>query len=165
LEQFRAAINANPTLAVDIKRETEFLATQSKYVNDFLTMIAYVVGGIMGLGAIFGALNTMYSAISARAIEIATLRAIGFGGGAVVASVLAESLVLAFSGAVIGAIVAWIAFNGDLHSAGGLVFRLAVTPGLVGLGIGFASILGFVGGLFPAIRAASLPIAAALRAT
>src|ERR1700722_4400417 len=116
LEQFRAAISANPTLAVDIKRETEFLATQSKYLNDFLTMIAYVVGGIMGLGAIFAALNTMYSAVSVRAFEIATLRAIAFGGAAVVASVLVESLVLAFSGAAIGAIVAWIVFNGDLHS-------------------------------------------------
>jgi putative ABC transport system permease protein len=119
----------------------------------------------MGLGATFGALNTMYSAISSRAIEIATLRAIGFSGTVVVASVLAESLVLAVSGAIIGAIAAWIAFNGDLHAVGGLVFRLAVTPSLVGLGIGFAFTLGFVGGLFPAIRAASLPVADALRAT
>jgi putative ABC transport system permease protein len=165
LEQFRAAITTNPTLSVDVTRETQFIAAQSKYLNDFLTMIAYVVGGIMGLGATFAALNTMYSAVSARAIEIATLRAIGFGGAAVVVSVLVESLVLAVSGAALGAIAAWIAFNGDLHSAGGLVFRLAVTPSLVGLGIGFAFTLGFVGGLFPAIRAASLPIADALRAT
>jgi putative ABC transport system permease protein len=107
----------------------------------------------------------MYCAVSTRAIEIAPMRAIGFGGAVVVASVLVESLVLAFSGAAIGAIAAWIAFNGDLHAAGGLVFRLAVTPSLVGLGIGFACTLGFVGGLFPAIRAARLPVAAALRAT
>jgi putative ABC transport system permease protein len=164
LARFRAAIAANPTLQVDITPEPQFLADQSRYLNTYLTMIAYVVGGIMGLGATFGALNTMYSAVSARAIEIATLRAIGFSGAAVVASVLAESLVLAVSGAAIGAIAAWVAFNGDLHAAGGLVFRLAVTPGLVGLGIGFAFILGFVGGLFPAIRAASLPVADALRA-
>jgi putative ABC transport system permease protein len=128
-------------------------------------MIAYVVGGIMGLGATFGALNTMYTAVSARAIEIATLRAIGFSGDAVLASVLAESLVLAVSGAVIGAIAAWIAFNGNLHAIGGLVFRLTVTPSLVALGIGFAFTLGFIGGLFPAIRAARLPVADALRAT
>jgi putative ABC transport system permease protein len=165
LEDFKAAIATNPTLAVDVFRETQFVKAQSKDLNGFLTLIAYFVGGIMGLGATFGALNTMYSAISARAIEIATLRAIGFSGTAVVASVLAESLLLAVSGAFIGAAVAWIAFNGNFHAIGGLVFRLAVTPGLVALGIGFASTLGLVGGLFPAIRAASLPVADALRAT
>lgn len=164
-EQFRTAVTTNPTLAVDVARETLFLADQSKYLNTFLTMIAYVVGGIMGLGATFGALNTMYTAVSARAMEIATLRAIGFSGVAVVVSVLAESLVLAVSGAAIGAVVAWIVFNGNLHTVGGLVFRLAVTPSLVALGLGFAFTLGFVGGLFPAIRAASLPVADALRTT
>jgi putative ABC transport system permease protein len=163
--QFRAAVTTNPTLTVDVSRENEFLLTQSKWLNTFLTMIAYAVGGIMGLGATFGALNIMYSAVNTRSIEIATLRAIGFGGGAVVASVLVESLLLAFSGAAIGAIAAWIAFNGILHSAGGLVFRLTVTPSLIGLGVGFACTLGLVGGLFPAIRAASLPVATALRAT
>ena len=165
LEAFKATIAANPTLAVDVYRETQFLATQSKDLNGFLTLIAYVVGSIMGLGATFGALNTMYSAISARAIEIATLRAIGFSGTAVVVSVLAESLLLAVSGAFIGATVAWIAFNGNFHAIGGLVFQLAVTPSLVALGIGFAFTLGLVGGLFPAIRAATLPVADALRAT
>jgi putative ABC transport system permease protein len=128
-------------------------------------MIAYAVGGIMGLGATFGALNTMYTAVSARAMEIATLRAIGFSGVVVVVSVLAESLVLAVTGAVIGAAAAWIAFNGNLHAIGGLVFKLAVTPSLIALGLGFAFTLGFVGGLFPAIRAARLPVADALRAT
>jgi putative ABC transport system permease protein len=165
LEMFQTAITTNPTLAVDVTRETQFLAAQSKYLNTFLTMIAYVVGGIMGLGATFGALNTMYSAVSARAIEIATLRAIGFSGAAVIASVLAESVVLAVFGAAIGSIVAWLAFNGNLHAVGGLVFRLAVTPSLIGLGLGFALTLGFIGGLFPAMRAASLPVADALRAT
>jgi putative ABC transport system permease protein len=165
LEVFQTAITTNPTLGVDVTRETQFLAAQSKYLNTFLTMIAYVVGGIMGLGATFGALNTMYSAISSRAIEIATLRAIGFSGAAVVVSVLVESLVLAGSGAAIGAVAAWIVFNGNLHTVGGLVFRLAVTPSLIALGLGFAFTLGFVGGLFPALRAASLPVADALRAT
>jgi putative ABC transport system permease protein len=117
----------------------------------------------MGLGATFGALNTMYSMVSVRLVEIATLRAIGFGGAAVVVSVLVESLLLAFLGAAIGAAIAWIAFNGNFHSVGGLVFRLAVTPGLIGLGIGFACALGFIGGLFPAIRAAGLPVTTALR--
>ena len=165
LEQFQAAIAANPALAVDVMRETQFVATQSKYLNTFLTLIAYVVGGIMGLGAAFGALNTMYTVVSARGIEIATLRAIGFGSAAVVVSVLAESLLLALSGALIGACVAWIAFNGNLHAVGGLVFRLAVTPGLIGLGLAFAFALGLIGGLFPAIRAARLPIAEALKAS
>ena len=165
LEVLQTAITTNPTLGVDVTRETQFLAAQSKYLNTFLTTIAYVVGGIMGLGATFGALNTMYSAVSARAMEIATLRAIGFSGIAVVVSVLAESLVLAVAGAAIGAVAAWIAFNGNLHAVGGLVFRLAVTPSLVALGLGFAFTLGFIGGLFPAIRAASLPVADALRAT
>jgi putative ABC transport system permease protein len=164
LEQFRTAVTTNPTLAVDVERETQFVADQSKYLNTFLTMIAYVVGGIMGLGATFGALNTMYSAISARAMEIGTLRAIGFSGAAVVVSVLAESLLLALFGAMIGALVAWAAFSGDLHAIGGLVFSLAVTPSLIALGLGFAFTLGLVGGLFPAIRAASLPVADALRA-
>jgi putative ABC transport system permease protein len=165
LEQFRAAVTANPTLAVDVTRETQFLADQSKYLYTFLTMIAYVVGGMMGLGATFGALNTMYTAVSARAMEIATLRAIGFSGAAVAASVLAESLLLAILGTAMGAIAAWIAFNGNFHAVGGLVFRLAVTPSLIALGLGFAFTLGFIGGLFPAIRAASLPVADALRAT
>ena len=165
LEQFRTAVTTNPTLAVDVTRETQFLADQSKYLNTFLTMIAYVVGGIMGLGATFGALNTMYTAVSARAMEIATLRAIGFSGATVAASVLAESLLLAIFGAAIGAIAAWMAFNGNFHAVGGLVFRLAVTPSLIALGLGFAFTLGFVGGLFPAIRAARLPVADALRAT
>jgi putative ABC transport system permease protein len=85
----------------------------------------------MGLGAMFGALNTMYSAVSARWTEIATLRAIGFGGGAVMVSVLAESLALALAGALIGAGAAWLAFNGNLHALGGSVITLAVTPGLM----------------------------------
>jgi putative ABC transport system permease protein len=165
LEQFQAAIAANPTLVVDVTRETQFVADQSKYLNTFLTLIAYIVGGIMGLGATFGALNTMYTAISARAVEIATLRAIGFSGTAVAVSVLAESLLLAVSGAAIGACAAWVGFNGNLHAVGGLVFKLAVSPSLVGLGIGFAFTLGLFGGLFPAIRAARRPIADAFRAT
>ena len=127
--------------------------------------MAYVVGGIMGLGAMFGAMNTMYSAVGARSIEIATLRAIGFGAGAVVMSVLVEALLLALAGAAIGAAAAWIAFNGNLHMFGSLVFTLAVTPALVGLGVAFACALGFIGGLFPALRAARLPVAMALRGT
>jgi putative ABC transport system permease protein len=164
-DQFKEALTTNPQLAVEVVRETEYLANQSKGLNDFLTVVAYVVGGIMALGATFGAMNTMYSAVSARAIEIATLRAIGFGAGTVVASVLAEALLLAVAGAAIGAAVAWLAFNGNQHMFGSLVFTLAVTPALVGLGAAFACALGIFGGLFPAIRAARRPVAMALRAT
>jgi putative ABC transport system permease protein len=113
----------------------------------------------------FGALNTMYSAVSARAIEIATLRAIGFGGTAVVISVMAEALLLTLAGALIGAAGAWLVFNGNLHAIGGTVINLAVTPGLIRNGVFFACLLGFVGGVFPALRAARRPIAEALRAS
>ncbi len=162
-DQFKEAVTTNPQLAVEVMRETEYLANLAKGLNDFLTVVAYVVGGIMALGATFGAMNTMYSAVSARAIEIATLRAIGFRAGAVVMSVLAEALLLALFGAAIGVAAAWILFNGNSHMFGSLVFTLSVTPALIGLGVAFACALGLVGGLFPAIRAARVPVATALR--
>jgi len=164
-DQFKEALTTNPQLAVDVVRETEYLANQSKDLNDFLTVVAYVVGGIMALGATFGAMNTMYSAVSARAIEIATLRAIGFGSGAVVMSVLVEALLLALAGAVIGVAVAWTLFNGYPHMFGSLVFTLTVSPALAGTGAAFGCTLGFIGGLFPAIRAARMRVAMALRPT
>jgi putative ABC transport system permease protein len=162
---FKSALTSNPTLTVDVEREKDYYARQARQLYLLLNLIAGVVGGIMGLGATFGALNTMYSAVSARAIEIATLRAIGFGGGAVMGSVLAEALLLAFAGAAIGAAIAWTVFDGNLHAMGGTVISLAVTPGLIRNGILFACILGFVGGFFPALRAARRPIVDALRAT
>ena len=114
----------------------------------------------MALGAVFAALNTMYSAVSTRAVEIATLRAIGFGATGVVISVLVESLALALLGAVIGAGVAWALFNGNTISlgngTGSLVFQMQVTPALLGVGIGWACTVGLIGGLFPAVRAARL---------
>ena len=119
----------------------------------------------MGLGAVFGALNTMYSAVSSRRVEIATLRAIGFGGGAVVVSVLIEALLLALAGALIGAFCAWSFFNGHLQSFSGVAIRLGVTPGMALGGIVFACALAFIGGIFPAVKAARQPIATALRAT
>jgi putative ABC transport system permease protein len=122
----------------------------------------------MAIGALFGALNTMYSAVSARTQEIGTLRAIGFGSGAVVISVLIEALLLALIGALIGAGLAWLFFNGNVVSTLGgsftqVVFRLTVSPGLILLGIIWAFFIGLVGGLFPAVRAARLPVATALR--
>ena len=167
---FKDALTANPALSVDVKREPDYYAAQSKQLSTILTFVANFVGGIMAIGAIFGALNTMYSAVSARMVEIATLRAIGFGALPVVISVFAEAVLLAFAGGVIGALLAWLFFNGNsVSTLGGnftqIVFPLKVSSGLLVLGVVLAIAIGVVGGLFPAIRAARLPIATALRAT
>ncbi len=136
----------------------------------FLKIVAYVVGGIMAVGAIFGALNTMYSAVSARSREIATLRAIGFGPVSVVISVFVEALLLALVGGALGALARGccstdIPWTPSAAAFGGqLIFDLAVTPALVAIGIIWACAIGVIGGLFPAIRAARLPVATALRA-
>ena len=163
--RFKTALTSRPGAPLDIQRETDYFIDQSKSFNEFLTTIAYVVGGIMGLGATFGALNTMYSAVSTRSREIATLRAIGFGGGPVVISVMAEALLFCLAGALIGVAFAWLLFNGNFHVLGGLVIRLAITVPVAAIGVGFAVILGIIGGLFPAVRAARIPVAHALRAT
>jgi putative ABC transport system permease protein len=169
--RFKEALTTNPTLSVDVKRESDFFAEQGKPLARVLAVVAYVVGGIMAVGALFGALNTMYSAVSARALEIATLRALGFGATSVVTSVFAEALALSLFGAVIGCIAAYLFFDGNVinTSVGGggisqLVFALTLTPALVALGIIWACVIGLIGGLFPAMRAARLPVAQALRA-
>jgi putative ABC transport system permease protein len=166
---FKSSLTTNPQLSVDVMREHDYYAQQSQRMSSVLSFIAYVVGGIMAVGALFGALNTMYSAVSVRSREIATLRAIGFGASAVVLSVLIEALLLSVIGALIGSGLAWMFFNGNVVSTLGsnftqVVFRLAVGPSLVVLGIVWACVIGLVGGLFPAIRAARLPVATALRA-
>lgn len=162
-DRFRSALGSNPRLSVDAVHESDYLADQSKQLNGFLTVVAYLIGGIMGLGALFGALNTLYAAVSARSVEIATLRVFGFGPASILTSVLAEALMLSLLGAAIGAAAAWLAFNNDLHAAGSLVFRLTVTPALIAEGIGLACVLGLIGGIFPALRAARVPVAVALR--
>ena len=165
-DAFKAALISNPALTRRCRAGAGIQHPQQRRgINDLLTAITVVVGGIMGLGALFGALNTMYSAVSTRAVEIATLRAIGFGGMAVMASVLVEALLLALAGSLIGSAIAWAAFNGNAHYFGGNVIHLAVTPGLIINGALFACFLGFVGGVFPALRAARRPIVDALRAT
>jgi putative ABC transport system permease protein len=161
---FKASLSGNPALKLQIVRESAFFAKLSKPLNDFLTLVAYVVGGIMGLGAILGALNTMYSAVGARTVEIATLRAVGFGPAPIVASIMAEILLLTLSGAAIGTALAWLAFDGKLAFSDYYVYPLTVGPGLIALGVAIAAMVGLVGGLFPAIRAARLPVATALRA-
>jgi putative ABC transport system permease protein len=168
-DPFKDSLTTNPTLSVDVKREPDYYASQSKLLATVLNFVAYVVGGIMAVGAVFGALNTMFSAVSARVREIATLRAIGFGAVPVIVSVFAEAVLLALAGGLIGAALAWAFFNGDSVSTLGsnftqVVFPLRVSPGLLLLGVIWAVSIGIVGGLFPAIRAARLPIATALRA-
>ena len=170
-EAFKDAIATNPALKVDVATEQAFGSQESETTNRILSIVAYVIGGIMAVGAIFGALNTLYSAVSARSREIATLRAIGFGPVPLIVSVFVEALLLALLGGAVGAMIAWLLFNGhSVNSVGGdmggqLIFDLAVTPGLMMLGIVWACLIGLIGGLFPAIRAARLPIATALRAT
>ena len=168
-QRFKDSLSTNPTLAVNVKTEKGYFEDTSKPVARVLNIVAYVIGGFMALGAVFGALNTMYSAISARAVEIATLRAIGFGAAPVVVSVFVEALLLAVAGALVGAGVAWFFFDGNMVSTASattrsqLTFALSVTPALIAVGVTFALIIGVLGGLFPAIRAARKPVAVALR--
>ena len=163
-DQFKHALTTDPTLNVDVETGPEFWQVVSKGLGSLLTLVAYGVGGIMGLGAVFAALNTMYSVVSTRSVEIATLRAIGFDGRVVVTSVLIEAMGLAGAGAVIGAAVAWFAFNGNPHVAGQVVINLTITPSLMAHGVAYACGLGFIGGLLPALRAATIPVTSALRA-
>ncbi|MGO9357840.1 MAG: ABC transporter permease [Xanthobacteraceae bacterium] len=164
----QAALTADPKLSVEAQRETDYLAKLSENLTKMMNVIARVVGSIMAIGAVFGALNTMYSAVSARTREIATLRAIGFGGLPIVVSVLTEALALSVLGGAIGAGLAWIFFNGHgVNALGGnftqLVFQLKVSMGLMIQGVAWALAIGLIGGLFPAMRAARVPIIEALR--
>jgi putative ABC transport system permease protein len=170
LRKLADSLTTNPALRVDVTRERDYFSRQSKTVSRLLSIIVYFVGGIMGVGAIFGALNTMYSAVSTRATEIATLRAIGFASSAIVMSVLVEALLLAAAGGALGAFAAWFFFNGRTVSTtqgsgyAQLIFDITVTFQLAMVGIAASTVIGLIGGLFPAIRAARLPIATALRA-
>lgn len=164
-ETFRHAVTTNPALSVKAERLSTFIARDTDDISLFLNSIIYIVGGVLALGAMFGAINTMYAAVSARAREIATLRALGFGNTAVVISVIAEALFLALIGALIGAAAAWLFFDGHPKDLGGNVFNLMISPGLVLTGVIWAMVVGLLGGLFPSIRAARAPIATALRAT
>ncbi len=168
-EQFKNAVTTNPQLKVKALRQAEFLADQSSMLVAFIQKFGVFIAGMMALGALFGALNTMYSSVALRTREIATLRALGFGSGPVIISVLLESLSLALIGGVIGAAVAYFAFDGfkaatiNWQTFSQIAFAFSVTPRLLVEAIIWACAIGLLGGLFPAIRAARLPIAAALR--
>jgi len=167
--QFKDALTGNPQLKVKAIRQAEFLAEQSSMLTNFIKGFGVIIAGLMALGALFGALNTMYSAVAARTREIATLRALGFGSSPIVLSVLFESLALALLGGGLGAAAAYLAFDGfktatmNWQTFSQVAFAFAVTPTLLVIAIICAALIGLLGGLFPAIRAARLPIAAALR--
>jgi putative ABC transport system permease protein len=161
----KKTLEANPSINVEVKHEEEYLAEQAKDIRKILDFVSYFVGVVMAVGATVGAVNAMYALVDARRREIATLRAIGFGSFVIIASVLMESSLMALPGAVLGAAAAWIFFNGRHVSPAGLAFELAVTTQLVGLGVLWALCMGLVGGLLPAVRAARLTVATALRAT
>jgi len=167
--RFKDALTTDPQLKVDVQREPDYYAAQSKQLTRIINVVGKTVAIIMAIGAMFGALNSMYSAVAARGLEIATLRAIGFGALPVLLSVMIEALLLSLIGGIIGASLAWLFFNGhSVSTLGGafaqVVFQLTVTPTLVITGIVWACIIGLLGGFFPALRAARLPVAEALRA-
>jgi putative ABC transport system permease protein len=162
-EAFKTAIRSNPALKLDAETEYNYRARQVQGQTRFYSLLAYGVGAIMGLGTIFAALNCMYATVSARVREIATLRAIGFGAAPVLASVLLEALILTVIGAVIGAAAIWAFLHGREEVFGSILVNRSITPVMMVSAIGAACLIGLLGGLLPAIRAARLPVATALQ--
>ncbi len=169
-QQFKDALTSDPRLNVKVQRETEYYAAQSRMIVLLVTGLGSIISGLMAIGAVFGALNTMYTAVAARAREIATLEALGFSSSPIVVSVLFESMLLALAGGLAGALLAWGLFDGyraatlNWQTFSQVTFAFDVNPRLLVSGILYGLLIGFIGGLFPAIRAARLPLATALRA-
>lgn len=168
-DQFKAAVENDPRLKLDVESTRAYYAKQSGQLANIIKYLGLFVGTIMAIGAVFGALNTMYAAVAGRAREIATMRAIGFRGLPVVTAVMLETMLLALIGGVLGGVIAWAIFNGYSVSTLGnnfsqVVFQFKVSPELLWNGLKWALGIGLVGGLFPALRAARLPITTALRA-
>ena len=168
-QAFKDALTTNPQLSVTAIREPEYFAAQSDVLNKIITSIGFLIAGLMGIGAIFGAVNTMYNAVASRTREIATLRALGFGSVPVVFSVLAEAVLLSVVGGLFGGLIAWAAFDGyqtstmNFQSFSQVAFAFSVTPKLLGTALAYAIVMGLIGGILPAIRAARLPVVTALR--
>ena len=166
---FRDWLTANPQVNVQVRREADYYAQQSRALSSLIQGVGFGIAALMGIGAVFGAILTMYTAVSTRSREIATLRALGFNTTSVVVSVLAESLALAATGGIIGGIGAYLAFNGyqtstmNFSTFSQVAFAFQVTPRLLVMGLIYALAMGLIGGLFPAVRAARLPIPTALR--
>lgn len=167
-DAMKARLTSDPQLTVDVERERDYFSSQSETLTFLIGWLTTIIAAIMAFGALFGALNTMYSAVSARTAEIGTLRALGFGAAPVVASVMSEAIILAAAGGMLGASLAYVLFNGYSVSTLGsgftqVAFNFAVTPWLVTQGLLWALGIGFLGGLLPALRAARMPVTAALR--
>ncbi|MGH7304978.1 MAG: ABC transporter permease [Candidatus Rokuibacteriota bacterium] len=168
LTGFKDALTSDPRVTVQIDREIDYYAKQSRQLTTLITVLGSIVAVVMGVGAVFGALNTMYSAVSERSREIATLRALGFGSTSVVVSFVVESLCIAFVGGLLGCVVV-LPLNGlttgtiNWQTFSHLAFAFRVTPDLLAMGLAFALLMGLVGGVPPAVRAARAPIAFALR--
>jgi putative ABC transport system permease protein len=168
-QEFKDALTSDPRLSVKAMRQSDYYAEQSTVLYNLITGLGSLIAVIMGLGAMFGALNTMYTAVASRGREMATLRALGFQPGPVVIAVLLESLLLALVGGLIGAVLAWWAFDGfraatlNFSSFSQIAFAFDVSPALLIRGVGFALVIGLIGGLFPAVRAARQPVSEALR--
>ena len=166
---FRDWLTANPQVNVQVRREADYYAQQSRALSGLIQGVGFGIAALMGIGAVFGAILTMYTAVSTRSREIATLRALGFNATSVVVSVLAESLALAAIGGALGGVGAYLAFNGyqtstmNFSTFSQVAFAFQVTPRLLVMGLVYALIMGLIGGLFPAVRAARLPIPTALR--
>ncbi|MFQ5717952.1 MAG: ABC transporter permease [Acidobacteriota bacterium] len=168
-ETLKDALTTDPRLSVKVIRAEEYYASQSDLLHALVTGLGTLVAALMAIGAVFGAINTMYSAVAARTREIATLRALGFGGRPVILSVLCESLLISLCGGMAGGIGAYLAFNGyqaatlNWQSFSQVVFAFQVTPGLLLAGLLASLLMGLLGGLLPAVRAARTPVATALR--
>ena len=164
-DQLTAALDANPTLRIEARREAELVERNTQSFNRMLNFVSYFIGAIMAVAATIGAANSLYAIVDSRRRELATLCALGFTPGPIISSILAESVLLALPGAVIGVALAWLFFNGFTASPLGFSFQLAVTLPIAALGIAWALGMGVLGGLLPALKAARLPLTAALRAT
>jgi putative ABC transport system permease protein len=168
LNGLKDALTTDPRLNVDVTREIDYYSKQSRVMTTMITVLGRFVAFIMAIGAVFGALNTMYSAVADRGKEIATMRAVGFGGPAVVFSFLLEALLISFVGGVLGCL-AVLRLNGlttstiNFQTFSNLAFAFKITPWLLAEGVIFALVMGVLGGFFPAVRAARLPVATALR--
>jgi putative ABC transport system permease protein len=162
---FRQALADNPSIDVEVKTIQETFQAGFGQLNLLIDFLAYFVGAVMASGAVFGALNSLYASVDSRLRELATLRAIGFNGGPIVLSVLIEGMVLALPGAFLGSAIAWLFFNGNTVTPAGLIFKLTVTPHVVWVAVLWSLVIGLIGASLPALRAARLPVATALRAT
>jgi len=169
IDALKEALEADPRVDVDVFSERDYYAAQAEGLSQFIRVLGYPITFLMAIGAVFGALNSMYSSVSSRGTEIATLRALGFGPFAVLVSTIIESTLLALMGGLLGGALAYVVFNGfrvstfNGNSFSQVVFDFAVTPELLMQGIQVALIIGLIGGLLPAVRAARLPVAQALR--